>query len=190
MPAPKSGMAEVATGVLHNVGNVLNSVNVAANLVADNIRNSRISSLAKLDELLTQHGSDLADFITRDAKGRRIPDFVKQLSAHLRQERTEVLKQIASLTKNIDHIKEIGAVQQDYARVSGLQETLPLEELVEDAIRIHGGAYVRHGVRLIRELPQRPEKKKQDNALVLLRATRPYNPCLFTSCARQEGYAP
>ena len=31
-------MAEVASNVLHNVGNVLNSVNISASVVADNVK--------------------------------------------------------------------------------------------------------------------------------------------------------
>src|SRR5208283_3543694 len=42
----QAGMAEVATGVLHNVGNVLNSVNVSANIVASKLRESRVGNLA------------------------------------------------------------------------------------------------------------------------------------------------
>jgi hypothetical protein len=36
----RAGMAEVATGVLHNVGNVLNSVNVSAMLIVDRLSKS------------------------------------------------------------------------------------------------------------------------------------------------------
>jgi signal transduction histidine kinase len=152
----QAGMAEVATGVLHNVGNVLNSVNVAATLIADKTKNSRISSLAKLDDLLSQHPNDLADFITRDAKGRQIPSFVKSLSECLQQERAEVLGEVASLTHNIDHIKEIVAMQQNYAQVSGVVEVVPVQELVGDALRMHSGAYLRHAVRLERAYAEVP----------------------------------
>ena len=151
-----AGMAEVATGVLHNVGNVLNSVNVAATLIADKIKNSRISSLAKLDDLLNQHSDDLADFLTRDAKGRQIPSFVKSLSECLQQERAEVLGEVTFLTRNIDHIKEIVAMQQNYAQVSGVVESVVPRELVEDALHIHAEAYLRHGVKVIREYGEVP----------------------------------
>jgi signal transduction histidine kinase len=174
----RAGMAEIATGVLHNVGNVLNSVNVAANLIADKTQNSRISSLAKLDDLLNQHTDDLADFITRDAKGRQIPSFVKSLSERLQQERADVLEEVASLTKNIDHIKEIVAMQQDYAQALGLKETLSLQELVEDALRIHSEAYTRHGVRVIREFQETPpvtlDKHKVMQILVNLLSNAKY----------------
>src|SRR5512133_375193 len=36
-----AGMAEVATGVLHNVGNVLTSLNVSAGLVVEKLRRSK-----------------------------------------------------------------------------------------------------------------------------------------------------
>ncbi|MFY0574837.1 PAS domain-containing protein [Cystobacter fuscus] len=51
----QAGMAEVATGVLHNVGNTLNSVNISTSLVIDQIRKSRVTSLARVAPLLREH---------------------------------------------------------------------------------------------------------------------------------------
>ena len=51
----EAGMAEVATGVLHNVGNVLNSVNVSTTLIREKLRRSEISTLGKVCDLLQQH---------------------------------------------------------------------------------------------------------------------------------------
>jgi hypothetical protein len=48
-----AGMAEVATGVLHNVGNVLNSVNVSAGLVVEKINRSKVPQVTKAAALLT-----------------------------------------------------------------------------------------------------------------------------------------
>src|SRR4051794_40952732 len=36
-----AGMAEIATGVLHNVGNTLNSINISLDVATDRLRNSR-----------------------------------------------------------------------------------------------------------------------------------------------------
>jgi C4-dicarboxylate-specific signal transduction histidine kinase len=44
----QAGMAEMATGVLHNVGNVLNSVNVSAGLVTERLRASKVDGVARL----------------------------------------------------------------------------------------------------------------------------------------------
>ena len=151
-----AGMAEVATGVLHNVGNVLNSANVSAAIVTERLRDSKSANLAKLAKLLLDHQADLGHFLTEDARGRQVPGYVQQLSEHLEQERTELRSEMDTLALNIAHIKEIVATQQDYARVSGMVETVALQDLVEDAMKIHGGAFVRHGVAVSREFDPVP----------------------------------
>jgi signal transduction histidine kinase len=146
----EAGMAEVATGVLHNVGNVLNSVNVSAGLLAERLHSSKINGVARLAQLLKDQGDGLARFFADDPRGRTVPGYLEQLASHLEQERAEVGKEVDGLILNVNHIKEIVAMQQNYARVSGVVETVALDEMVEDAIKIHGGAYARHGIRLER----------------------------------------
>ena len=146
-----AGMAEVATGVLHNVGNVLNSVNVAAGVVADRLRASKVIGVTKLAKLLRDQNGNLAQFLTEDERGKKVPAYLEQLAQNLEQERAEVDNELHGLILNIDHIKEIVAMQQNYARVSGVVETVELSELVEDAFKIHGGAYARHGITVERD---------------------------------------
>jgi signal transduction histidine kinase len=147
----QAGMAEVATTVLHNVGNVLNSANVSAGLVLDHIRNSKASNVSRLAALLRAHGADLGEFLTRDSRGRRVPDFLSELGQHLDGEQKTLLKELKSLTANIDHIKEIVAMQRDYAKVVVLTEQVQVTDLVEDAIRMNDGDWSRQGIELVRE---------------------------------------
>src|SRR3954462_11489638 len=87
----QAGMAEVATGVLHNVGNVLNSVNVSANLVSDRVSKSRVSHLSHVSTALSENAADLGRFITSDPKGRKLPSFIASLAERLGSEQTELL---------------------------------------------------------------------------------------------------
>jgi two-component system NtrC family sensor kinase len=152
----QSGMAEVATGVLHNVGNVLNSVNVSATIVANKIRQSRITNLAALAEILGAHSGDLAEFMSHDPKGQRVLPYLAELSNHLHQERQVMLRELELLTEHIGHIKEIVAMQQSYAQVSGLVETVSLADLVEDAIRFVQAGFERHKICIERDYEQAP----------------------------------
>ena len=147
----QAGMAEVATNVLHNVGNVLNSVNVSSSLVSDMVRTSKAGNLAKAVALLQAHENDLSDFLTNDPKGRQLPGYLKSLANHLAGEQQETLKELKSLAANIDHIKEIITMQQSYAKVLGVTESLPVVDLVEDAMRLNAGAMERHQVKVVRE---------------------------------------
>jgi PAS domain S-box-containing protein len=147
----QAGMAEVATGVLHNVGNVLNSVNVAASLLSERLRKSKISTVGRVAAMLQEHENDLGEFVTRDPKGRLLPSFLGQLGAHLAAEQVSFLEELTGLEKNIDHIKDIVAMQQSYAKVSGVTQTVGVLELVEDALSMNDRALLRHDVKLVRE---------------------------------------
>lgn len=154
----KAGMAEVATSVLHNVGNVLNSVNVSANLVAEQIHHSRSGKIDRVADLLAEHAHNLSDFFTNDTRGRQLPAYITELARYLEREHESVVAELASLTKNIDHIKEIVAMQQHYATAVGVAEMMNVSDLVEDAMRMNTGALERHNVHLVRDyasgLPQ------------------------------------
>ena len=147
----QAGMAEVATSVLHNVGNALNSVNISASLIADKVRHSRVGNLAKAVSLIQAHQNDLSAFLTKDAKGRELPAYLSALAAHLAAEQGQILQEVASLTSDVEHIKEIVAMQQNYARVSGVPEALNVIAVVEDAIRMNAEAMEQRQIRVIRD---------------------------------------
>ena len=147
----QAGMAEVATSVLHNVGNVLNSVNVSCALSIDRLRQSKLGRLTQVTDLLIQKDNALGDFLTRDARGKQIPGYLSALVPVLVEEQTYVLDELYSLRDKIDHIKEIVSMQQNYARVSGATEILPVTVLVEDALKLNLGALTRHQIHVERE---------------------------------------
>jgi len=151
----QAGMAEVATGVLHNVGNVLNSVNVSATLVCDRVRRSKIPSLRKVADLINQNLTDLPAFLSSN-KGRLLPSYLTDLASKLADEQVEIQAELESLSKNIEHIKDIVSMQQSYARVSGVVETLSMKDLIEDSLQFNAAAYARHGVEVIREYDGSP----------------------------------
>lgn len=149
----QAGMAEIATGVLHNVGNVLNSVNVSAHLVSDQARKTPVADLGRVVALLREQGANLGAFFTSDARGPKVPDFLAQLADKFTRLQESQLIEVAALQKNVEHIKDIVAMQQSYARVSGLTENLSPVELIEDALRMNAGSFQKHEVELVRELP-------------------------------------
>jgi PAS domain S-box-containing protein len=152
-----AGMAEVATDVLHNVGNVLNSVNVSMNLLHEHHRQSVAVDFHKLAALVCDHRADLGEFLTRDVRGRLVPEFMGKLSERLRQEQADEAQELALLKKNIDHIKEIVAMQQNYARVSGVLEKVSLVELMDHALQINAAGLSRHEVEVQRAYAPIPE---------------------------------
>lgn len=151
-----AGMAEIATNVLHNVGNVLNSVNVSASLVSENVKKSKASGLSRVVTLLKENEQNLGPFITSDTRGKHLPAYLSQLSDCIAAEQRANVEELESLEKNIDHIKEIVAMQQSYAKVSGVNEVVNIVDLVEDSLRMNAGALDRHGVDVVRQFAEVP----------------------------------
>ena len=146
-----AGMAEVATSVLHNVGNVLNSVNISSTIVSDKIRGSKVLNLARVSALLQENSADLAGFFTNSPKGKQLPGYLADLARHLAVEREEILRELASLASNIEHIKEVVSMQQSYSKVTGILENFQVSDLIEDALRLNSGSIERHKLHIVRE---------------------------------------
>jgi PAS domain S-box-containing protein len=144
----QAGMAEVATNVLHNVGNTLNSVNVSASLVTERVKQSKAPSVRKLADLLREHGSALREFLEHDERGKRVPEYLAGLGDQLLAEQRGALVELASLRDNLEHIKDTVSMQQNYAKLCGVTETVRVADLVEDCLRLNAGAFARHGVEL------------------------------------------
>jgi PAS domain S-box-containing protein len=152
-----AGMAEVATSVLHNVGNVLNSVNVSGNIISERIRSSKIETLHRTAKLILDHQKDLANFITNDPRGQRISEMLTAISNVLREEHNELVNEIDIINSNIGHIKEIVAMQQNYSRVSGVSEIIEVAQLVESAIKMNAISLARHRIEVIQNFSAAPK---------------------------------
>lgn len=151
-----AGMAEVATDILHNVGNVLNSVNVSCSMVMGRLQESPAANLARIPQLFREHAGKLDEFLTADPKGKKIPDYLGALAKVIEEQRTFALGELEQLRKHIDHIKQVVAMQQNYAKVAGVEEQVSAADLIEDSLRLNASALVRHRVELKRDFETVP----------------------------------
>lgn len=138
--ARAAGMSEIATGVLHNVGNVLNSVNVSATLVSDRARGSSVADLKKVMDALRPNADDLAGFIARDPRGKHLFPLLDSLSQQLTSEQETILREVRALCDGIHHIKELVQAQQSHAGRAGVREMVSIAEQLEAALAITGQA--------------------------------------------------
>jgi NO-binding membrane sensor protein with MHYT domain len=150
--ARKAGMAEIATNVLHNVGNVLNSVSVSAGVIGTRIRESKVSGVLQSIELMNTHAVDIGSFMASDPRGSRLLPYLNTLAPILSAERTELIDEAAALLRSVEHIKEIVALQQSYAGTGAtvVAEPVDVNELLEDALRINAESINRHQIEIIR----------------------------------------
>ncbi len=164
--ARASGMAEIASNVLHNVGNVLTSAVIDVEQARTQVESSRVSRMAQLSTLLNQHRDNLADFFTRDPRGSRMPSYISTLTEELLYEQANLRGYLETLGQHMEHIRAIVQVQQTYAKNSLILDECDLSQLIEDALRIQASALRRHGVSVTREF-SRVDKVRIDKHKVL-----------------------
>ncbi|RYX94100.1 MAG: ATPase [Comamonadaceae bacterium] len=148
--ARRAGMAEIANNVLHNVGNVLNSVNVSASLARRTLGASRLEGLARAVGLINEHAADLGGFIHGDPRGAALVPYLNAVVEALRKERDTADGDLERLIKSVDHISYVVATQQSHAGPSSVLEPARPEDLLEEALRMSAEAIERYGVHVER----------------------------------------
>jgi PAS domain S-box-containing protein len=195
-----AGMAEVATSVLHNVGNVLNSLNISTSLISERLKNSRMNNVSRVANLMREHAANLGAFMTEDSRGRKLPEYIGQLGDYFTAEQSFLLNELQQMRQHVDHIKDVITMQQGYARTSGGAELVQASSLLDDALRLNAVSLSRIGIQVVREYEgQVPdlnvEKHKVLQILVNLvrnarfaceESTAP-NPCITARVTRVDG---
>lgn len=149
--ARQAGRAEIATNVLHNVGNVLNSINTSASVVAGTLRKSRLAGLGRAVSMLKEQGEDAGRFLAEDAKGRMLPAYLAAAADALAEEHRDMTSEVDRLVKSVEHVKDIVATQQSHAGGSHVVEAVEPAELAEEALRMQGSSLARHQVEVVRD---------------------------------------
>jgi signal transduction histidine kinase len=154
--AHRAGMAEIATGVLHNIGNVLNSVNVSISTLDTRVREMRVGGPARVAALLAEHAEDAGDFLRSDPRGRKLPEYLGQLSETLAAEQQHVLTELDFLRTKLQDIRNIINAQQKYARQLPFKEPVQLHAVIADVLVMSSRSLTKHRIEVVRDLEELP----------------------------------
>jgi PAS domain S-box-containing protein len=150
------GMAEVATSILHNVGNVLNSVNVSVGLIHKTLQRTPVGKFGRIGQMVRDHMNDLSVYLAQDQKGRQIPAYLMKLAEQVNTNFAGVEKELDSLGSNVDHVRRIITAQQGLAKTQVLLEPTQLADVIEQALAINRDTLERGGIAVVREYDALP----------------------------------
>src|SRR5204862_5681082 len=103
--------------------------NVACAVITARIEQRSFSNLARIREMSHQNTGQLELFLTSDPKGKRIPEYLEATARALEEDDQFLLGELRQLRKNIEHVNQIVAMQQSYAKVAGLEESVEIPQL-------------------------------------------------------------
>lgn len=146
--AKEAGMAEVATSIIHNIGNVLNSIRVSCDILAKTTSSLSFKSLFEVLELLSQNSHTIVTYLNEDTKGKMIPNFLLALNEPLQRDFDSACKEIVNLNEGFNNISEIVAAQQSLTKVVGNHEKVQLNELMTLTLKVFNSQLEEHNITL------------------------------------------
>ena len=154
--AHMAGMADIATGTLHNVGNILNSVRISVEAIGDELGRNPLRDLARANDLIRSHERDLGSFLLEDSRGAALMRYYLKIETPIRRMYETVNRDIHRIIDKVNDIGDVITAQQSYAGVGGLTESISIRDLVEDALTIHTIALDREGITIMRHYENLP----------------------------------
>ncbi len=154
--AHQAGMADIATGTLHNVGNILNSVTTSSQMIYELVRGSQLSGLIRANVMLRENMDHIEDFICNDPKGKKLMQYYLKLEEGLLQEHGKIKKHVDRLNDKVEAIIDVISAQQTYAGTMALSEELNVIDIVEDAVMMQSASLQKHNIRVLKKSEEIP----------------------------------
>jgi two-component system sensor kinase FixL len=152
----QAGMSAVASEVLHNAGNVLNSTGVSVAMLEQHVRNLKTGHMSRAMALLAQHRDRLDVFLREDPRGRQVLELLHGLAEHFTRQRQQLTTELASLRDSTDYLARVIQAQQSHARALGVIETVPVDDLIDAALALHAPSWDQLGIKVERRIEPLP----------------------------------
>jgi C4-dicarboxylate-specific signal transduction histidine kinase len=164
--ARRAGMAEIATGVLHNVGNVLNSINISTTCLSDRLRKSKLVEMHRMLDQLNGQQEGIEKFLAGEGRAAKLLTYLSTVAAKLEDERAELQEEMSRLIEKVGHVKGIVNTQQRYARRVHFHEPVNLVALIEEILSMHSSSVDKHGVEVVTDFGPLPIASLEKTNLV------------------------
>lgn len=159
--AHEAGMAEIATGILHNIGNITNSINASAEELHRIVQGSRISTFLKANEIVRENLGNAEAFFASDPRGKILPEFYVKTGEAMAKEYEQMKEEISGIGKKIALVRDVVHTQQEYAKKGLFVETIDLAEVTDEILDLHKTSLSRHEVQVKRNYIFRPSVRVQ-----------------------------
>lgn len=132
--AHRAGMAEIATHVLHHIGNALNSLQTSSCVLDEHLRRLPAEEVERIHHMLASHDGDLSEYLSRDERGKKVVDLIQAIGTLLRELKTGMESESHQLQAKVQEVALILQRQQAYSGAQGYLEDVDLKRLVEAVV--------------------------------------------------------
>ncbi len=135
--AQREGIADIATNILHNIGNILNSISVSVHLMEECAKSAVTEDIIRAGRLLQENMDRLEEFISEGGKGKKLMKFYLSLGRTAEKMQNQILYNLNRLKTKTAAINEAVSAQQSYAGADARLEELYVETILTDALKLN-----------------------------------------------------
>jgi C4-dicarboxylate-specific signal transduction histidine kinase len=156
--AHQAGMADIAVSVLHNVGNVLNSVTVSIHTLRQMLRESRsFEGMKRANELMKNNIETVEHFLLHDSRGKKLMRYYLDLGEQQKTEHKAMETELNTLLERSDLITNIINAQQSYVSPRSVMENINITTVIEGALTLQEESIKNQGIKIERYFQPVPE---------------------------------
>lgn len=149
--AQREGMADIAADILHNIGNIQNSINVSVHMLEEGVKSPVIDDIILAGRMLEENLQKLGEFISSDPKGRKLMQFYLKLGASAERMQNQLQSNLDRIREKVGDISETITAQQNYARVNTDLEEHSLEPILDDVLKLSQDTFDKSGICVVRD---------------------------------------
>lgn len=144
--ARQAGMSDVATSVLHNIGNVLNSLGVSSSVLHDKIENISSTKLLNLINLIEDNLNDQYRYFSEDPIGKKLFQYIFLIAKESDVDKKSLLEEVDQISLHVKHIKYVVSMQQSIAKPIKMTSTIIVSKLIKQIIKRYSNQIDAHKI--------------------------------------------
>ncbi|NLK87228.1 MAG: substrate-binding domain-containing protein [Clostridiaceae bacterium] len=163
--AHKKGMSDT-TAILHNIANIMNSINVTYQGLAGIIEGSCVYDLKRANEMLEGKFEQLDDFIRNDPKGRLLMQYYLSFGDSFRQLQSRLKEYASRMLDKTGLIEDIINSQQSFEGIRSNLELMDIIPVLEDALKMSRNIIDTSGVQVVKRYDRQVKALAQRTKLI------------------------
>lgn len=163
--AHEAGLAEMAVGVLHNIGNAITPAQVSATVLINHLSSSPLRQ--RLDQSLAPLRDSLETSRELSPQERqKFTTLLRHLPASLTEEYDRAIRELKEIRDKHYHIETIIKLQMRYAKVTEHTGLVSISQLAQDAINIVADAITKRHIALTIDLQKTPMIRAEESKIL------------------------
>ncbi|MBI4794044.1 MAG: HAMP domain-containing protein [Deltaproteobacteria bacterium] len=163
--AHEAGMAEMAVGVLHNIGNAITPAQVGVTVLVNRLQSNPLRTRLA-DTLVPLHQYLEGKWELSALEKTRLAELMQHLPAGISEEFDRAIGDLQAVSAKHSHIENIINLQMRYARLLGAPHQIDVNSLVRDALKILGDSLAKREVALVTDLHEVPPVEAEEPKLL------------------------